>query len=308
MRWFTRSGDPSPPVRPANAAELDDAVRLVLGDDACSARVSHFVELAQGASGRAGGLWIGHHHGRLVTAVLPVISQGRTMLLFLPAYRSDPATLQLTAAAVEAACERAAASGMQLAQALIETHDLPLRQTLESCGFQRLAELLYMQCPSDPRATPPVLPPQLHWLSYTPRTHALFARTIQATYEQSLDCPGLAGLRHMEDVIAGHKAVGEFDARLWLLLCRDQEPLGVLLLNPVSRADALDVVYAGLVPAARRRHLGQLLMQEAQALAASGGHQRLTLAVDASNGPAMRLYQRCGMRQISSKLALLRQF
>ena len=49
--------------------------------------------------------------------------------------------------------------------------------------------------------------------------HALFAETILQTYRDSLDCPGLNGVRQIEDIIAGHKASGEFDPALWFLLC-----------------------------------------------------------------------------------------
>src|SRR3712207_8951894 len=40
-------------------------------------------------------------------------------------------------------------------------------------------------------------------------------------FRSSLDCPALNGVRDMEDVLAGHKASGEFDPALWFLLSED---------------------------------------------------------------------------------------
>ena len=143
--------------------------------------------------------------------------------------------------------------------------------------------------------------------NYSARTHQLFQQTIARSYEQSLDCPGLSGMRKMEDVMAGHKGTGEFDPSLWFLLMENYEPLGVLLLGPAVHADALELVYLGLTPAARGRGLGDLLMNLALLSVVRQNRAELTLAVDSRNVPAMRLYFRHGLRRIGSRTALVRQ-
>src|SRR5690606_2604680 len=130
----------------------------------------------------------------------------------------------------------------------------------------------------------------LRAVTYSPDTHADFAATVQASYEQSLDCPALNGLRDIEDVLAGHRATGDFDPNLWTLLLEHDRPIGVSLLARLPYADSCELVYFGLVPAARGRGLGHLAMQHTLATLARTDLSRLTLAVDANNLPAYRLY------------------
>src|SRR5256885_2868076 len=144
----------------------------------------------------------------------------------------------------------------------------------------------------------------MNWDTYSPATHGDFARTITATYEASLDCPRLNGMRGIEDVIAGHKSAGEFDPKLWFLL-RDgsQAPVGAMLLNRSPRTEALEMVYLGLVPGARHRGLGDLMMRHALASANAVGLRKLSLAVDSNNAPALRLYHRHGMSKVCTRVA-----
>ena len=107
--------------------------------------------------------------------------------------------------------------------------------------------------------------------------------------------------------MAGHKGTGEFDPSLWFVLMENHEPLGVLLLGPAVHADALELEYLGLTPAARGRGLGNLLMNLALLSVVRQNRAELTLAVDSRNVPAMRLYFRHGLRRIGSRTALVRQ-
>jgi mycothiol synthase len=111
----------------------------------------------------------------------------------------------------------------------------------------------------------------------------------------------------MEDVLAGHKASGEFDAGLWMLLYEGDAPRGALLLSRAQPADALELVYLGLAPEARGRGLGDLMMRQALAATAASGAGRLSLAVDSNNVPALKLYYRHGMQRVGAKMALMRQ-
>jgi ribosomal protein S18 acetylase RimI-like enzyme len=119
----------------------------------------------------------------------------------------------------------------------------------------------------------------------------------------------------MEDVIAGHKASGEFDPGLWFLLTETfadgnvparRVPRGVLVLGKLPRTDAVELVYLGLTPAARGRGLGAMVLRHALGTVARIERARLTLAVDSANVPALKLYYRQGMQQIATKVAMMR--
>src|SRR5206468_2654294 len=152
----------------------------------------------------------------------------------------------------------------------------------------------------------PSWPEGMERVNYSASTHADFARAILDSYQQSLDCPKLSGLRHIEDIIAGHKATGEFDPTKWFL-ARDRssgQGLGVLLLARAPRTDTVELVYLGLAPAARGRGLAKVMMRHALATAAHMGASRFCLAVDAENVPALKLYYAAGMARAGSRVAM----
>jgi ribosomal protein S18 acetylase RimI-like enzyme len=249
---------------------------------------------------------------RLLWAILPVVSPGRTMLLFSPSFL--PPALQDTQAAhlVERALETHRARSVDLVQVLLDPDDQTVaRMYQHACGFEQLAELIYLD--RDVHRVPDApLPSNYAWETYSSTNHDAFARAVIASYAGSLDCPRLNGRRHIEDVLTGHKAAGEFDPNLWLLLrCRNGpsgsgQEAGVLLMSRSTRSSAVELVYLGLAPQHRGRKLGDAMMCRACAMAASIGSRRLSLAVDSNNTPALRLYRRHGMTQLCSRLALLR--
>ncbi len=117
-------------------------------------------------------------------------------------------------------------------------------------------------------------------------------------------------MRTIEDTITGHKATGEFNPDTWFLLtpadAASSEISGVLLLSHVSQTDALELVYLGLSPAARGKGLGHYMMRLALATTAQANLRRLTLAVDAANAPALKLYYAHGMQRLTARAAFLR--
>jgi ribosomal protein S18 acetylase RimI-like enzyme len=202
-------------------------------------------------------------------------------------------------------CAAFARRDIHLAQVLLEPGNYPARKLFNQCGFSDLAELLYLQ--THVRNVPdPAMPLGFTWENYTPATHGQFVKTIQASYEDSLDCPALTGLRHMEDVIASHKASGEFDPNHWFLLAESGTPIAALLLAKAPRTDAMELVYLGLTPAARGRGLGALVLRKALRVTQDEEISRLSLAVDAANVPALKLYYRHGMERVGSKQAMIR--
>ena len=243
----------------------------------------------------------------IVGMCLWVGSPGRTALLFTP--RAGPGTgvsEGAVTAAVQAALEEARAAGILLVQAMVEPGDTVAAGLLGRAGLRLLARLIYME------RTPPLLPPHvtlpadLHLESYSAAAHGAFCEAITRSYENTLDCPALAGLRDVEDVLTGHQAVGRFDPQLWSVLLLGGRPAGCLLLAEIPARNALELVYLGLAPEARGRGLGRTLMQRVLAIGARRHFGVLSLAVDAANAPALALYRRVGYRPVAERAALIR--
>ena len=301
---------PQTPYRPVARGEIDDALRLILatsGKVASDEQVLDFLNFAMHRGMDLDQIRVADQGGRMVWAVLPVLSPGRTMLLLSPPRVARPLSDTVAPGLIEHVVAQFAANGVHLAQVLIDPKDASLIALYGGCGFEHLAELIYLHR-AVRAAKVPARPDGHHWTHYSPQSHGTFARAIAASYAGSLDCPALNGRRGMEDVIAGHKAAGEFDPRLWHLLCADghDEPLGVLLLARSARSEALELVYLGVAPQARGQGLGGLMMRQALAVAGASGCGLLSLAVDARNAPALKLYYRSGMSRVCTRVALLR--
>jgi len=304
------SDDPSAIVRSANADELEPAIRLILGNQGQVISDQHVSEFLAFASERGIDLEllrIAEQNGKVTLAALPIQSPGRTALMFhsLPPSKAGE---QVLSRVIDAVCDATAPKGVDLAQVLLDPTDEVMRRVYAAARFDLMAELIYLQGVPRPDAAPPILPPDFRWVNYTAGTHDQFARTILASYQQSLDCPALNGMRDIDDVLDGHKASGVFDGRFWSLLCQGDEPRGVLLMASSGRSeDQMELVYVGLPPESRGRKLGEILVRQAMATVAMEKHKRLALAVDAKNIPALKLYYRHGMNRITSKLAMMRE-
>jgi len=176
-----------------------------------------------------------------------------------------------------------------------------LAEALGRAGLERLAVLIYMRRavgPGDAHLAPG---PDLVWRHYSAFRHRLFVRAIRQTYDNSLDCPGLAGLRTVDDVLATHKHTGSFMPRAWHVALADREPVGVELVNNLEGRGEL--VYLGVSAAARARGLGKVLLSRAIRDTAAMGLPKMGLAVDAGNEPALRLYRRMGFQELRRRLA-----
>lgn len=296
-------------MRLAQRQDVEAALRLILtppGGSLDPAALAEFAKLADERGLNLEALHVALRGEKVVSAVLPVISPGKTALLLCPFEGGPkPATGAITALA-HAAAAYCAARGVQLVQSLVDPTDSVLQHSLAGAGLHRMAELYYLHVAVPQSVAVPELPAGMSLLQYAPQLHDWFGRTILASYQQSLDCPALNGRRSIEDIMAGHKASGEFDPSTWFLLREGDAALGVLLLSVSLRNDAMELVYLGLAAPARGRRIGELLMRIALATSSARNMPRLCLAVDSQNTPAIKLYYRHGMQRVGSKIALLR--
>lgn len=283
-------------VRRASPDELDLSLELLFrSPHTSSARVRQMAEafktFAETQELDISRAWLVLRGARpcLACILLPSPGQCGTAMLSPVIPARDRAAM---AQALRALLDEARLAGLCMVQAIYE-QDCGLDATLTDAGFQSLARLTYMEC-DVPSATPRKSSPDVAWLTYNADTHAQFAAVIEASYEGSLDCPGLTGVREIEAIIEAHKAAGVFQPKTWLLLLQNGQPAGVLLLNAVAYRLALEVVYMGIIPTFRGQGLGRMLIARAVAEARHRNIETLMLAVDDANTPARRIYESVG--------------
>ena len=240
---------------------------------------------------------------RLTYALLPAVLPGRTLMLLSgsPAERVSHADAALL---IKSVTDEYLAADLSMMQVLIDPEDASSLANYALCGFARMAELIYLEGPT--RLATYEFPPEVTLLSYSPALHEDFALAISASYEETLDCPALNGVRHIEDIMVGHRAAGEYNPNNWLLLRDAAGPAGVMILSKTPDSFVMELVYVGLAPRARGRGLGIRLMLLAITRAYQARCQRLMVAVDAHNTPAMNMYFRAGMQRIGSRMAMVR--
>jgi mycothiol synthase len=306
-----RSRDAGEPIyRPVRRGEIDAALRMILGvgrHEATDEQVLDFLSFAVSRGINVNDIWIAQTTGALRWAFLPVVSPGRTMLMLAPGRSPGRVERQLIPALHDCVL-RDKASDVLLVQMLLAPSDgAAIAAYTGLAGYHVLAELAYLQASVRGQEPFPPLPAGWAMRNYSLADHGLFASAIARTYEGSLDCPSLNGRRDVDDIIAGHKAAGDFDPSLWFVLQdQSQTTLGALLLSRSAGNGQAELVYIGLSPQARGKGVGDLLIRFAKAVAGVAGRSNLSLAVDASNGPALRLYYRHGFARVGSRVALMR--
>ena len=295
-------------VRRAHPSECAAVLRLLFGRPELSSlevvrQVEAFRSFAESQKLALDLQWLIERDKQARAACMLICSPGRCGTVLLsdaiePADRAGAASALAQLVATAGRCR------LRLVQALLET-DFRGTDLLAGAGFARVGELQYMERPvSEPLRQRPDGPWQ--WLRYGRQHHHTFAQVIEASYEDTLDCPALTGVRDIEDVIAAHKAAGVFEPNGWLLLVCEGQPVGVLLLNRVVYRPALEILYMGLIPQARGRGWGHVLVQRAIAEAQHRDVGALLLAVDAGNTPARRIYMANGFSQTAERQVWLR--
>ncbi|MCH7960746.1 MAG: GNAT family N-acetyltransferase [Planctomycetes bacterium] len=248
----------------------------------------------------------------VLEACLSVAGAGRTAVLFLSG--PDPAGggHDDRVATIEAVCRFMANNDAPvLAQMLPEPDETWTIRALTEAGFSRVGDLAYLRRPLGGATQVPPLPtgivatPVREFRPGSADWRDL-GEAMERSYEQTLDCPELCGLRGTDDVIASHQAAGEWDPALWWVVREGDRPVGCMLLNPFPAQGSVDLVYLGLACEVRGRGVARALLAEGVARATECGHASMTCAVDRRNVPALRLYKGMGFAEFSGRVAFVR--
>lgn len=174
-------------------------------------------------------------------------------------------------------------------------------------GFRhvtRLRELaldLHFGVPARLAVKPPT---DLQFLPYGEADPQQFLATLEETYRDSLDFPEVNEVRTAQDALESYRNNGRADPRLWWLGMQGGRPVGVVIVD-LARKPEGNLLYLGVVPSARGQGLGRALLAHAARQSLAAGASSLTLAVDARNAPALRLYRRAGFRSVGQWEVLL---
>jgi GNAT superfamily N-acetyltransferase len=184
-------------------------------------------------------------------------------------------------------------AGVRLAQVLLRSSRGGDASLLVRHGYRFTAELLYLVC----EVTAAADVASDHELVFTAcgeQDRQRLLRVITATYDGTQDIPALNGLRSPEDVLDGYAHPGADATPHWFLVTHHSDDAGCLLLCDYPAAAQLELVYMGLVPAARGRGWGADIVRFTQYSALATQRTRVVLAVDAANDPALVTYGRAG--------------
>ena len=251
-------------------------------------------------------LWEAVRGDQLEAAALVVPHPGRSGLLLATAPR-DATHSATVAATVRALLHHVRTDErIRLIQALSAPAETLRSKSWTDAGLRHLASLDYMERPiATPWPDPRPGPAGITLAPWDPADRRGLEALLAETYEETLDCPGLAQMRDAADILDGHLAAGEHDPRLWLIARHAGRAVASLLLAPCAATDSVEVVYLGIVPAFRGRGLGGALLSSGAALVRHRQERTLALAVDARNTPAVALYARAGFRTVRRREAFV---
>jgi ribosomal protein S18 acetylase RimI-like enzyme len=214
------------------------------------------------------------------------------------------------------------ADRVTLVQALPEPRETWATSALEHAGFLSVGRLLYLRRPATPQPfesrfpAVPVWPAGVDVVRVDQFTDAAardraLVEALDRSYEATLDCPELCGLRRTEDILASHRGTGRYDPSLWWVVLAQGVPHGCMLLSRCPETATMELVYLGLSPALRGRRIGAgLLALGIRAACAPGpeglrGSVDIACAVDRRNAPALGLYERAGFRPFAERVAMV---
>lgn len=248
----------------------------------------------------------GMRPGAFRQVCLAVPGIGNTAMFF-----TSPAPTAADQVELSAVIRRAAEGlgGGRLGQVLLDTDDRSALEAYRGAGFTVLTDLLYMRRGLRTPAWPSIPKPPiggLHTESWDGRNESTIIDVMERTYEGTLDCPELCGLRRTRDVYESHRSVGSFDPDFWWIIQVDDQALGLALLNPSPELDSVELVYLGLAQELRGKGVARWALAQAGSAASSRRESWLTCAVDARNFTARKLYEALGFSEFARRVAMVR--
>ena len=305
-------GDSTLEIKELSAGEQESGMRLALREleeAQYQVQAEAFCEAESSSVPARVRLWGAFQKGILAGSLLVQVQPGRSALLWPPRLIAGEPR-ETARHLMDAALQSLAASDLRIIQALLPTDVGEDADVLRIAGFRHFSDLLYLVCLDRDFPTVPMMPGSLasgvEFLAIGSEQEQWIANLVEATYIDTLDCPAVNGLRCIEDVLLGYRATGKHDSQGWLIVRHRGEDIGCLITADYPQHNTRELIYMGLAPAARRQGLGTTIIRHALWLTAQAGQQRLVLAVDAANEPALRMYAAAGFQAWDRKSVFIR--
>ena len=171
---------------------------------------------------------------------------------------------------------------------------------LASAGMNPVAKLIQMERDEvrRPLASPAIQNGKLGFKQHDEISTRDWYAIIEATYIDTLDVPELNGLRNIENTLEGYASTQPRMTQpripgTWWVIQDGCVNIGCLLLTP-NDDQHCELTYLGLAPTSRGLGHSRAIMDHLDRWVTSHGFERMTLAVDIRNKPAIRLYQSRG--------------
>jgi GNAT superfamily N-acetyltransferase len=287
-------------VAPVTSADLLPAARQLFAaapDAERETRAERFAALVTSGEIDAAGLLLAKRNGTPVGAAVVQILPGGSAVVVPPSPEGGIASDALAAASVALLRN----SPSVIAHLFLDVPEVSKAAPLIRHGFRSAATITHMLRDLDHLPPPPV------GLTFDPSASspALFGETLLATYDGSLDVPEANTDRPADDILTGYRP-GQPDPPHWWL-ARDPagEPVGVVILVPPRFSPTWEVGYLGVVPVARGRGFGAVLVRFALRQLRDLGAAHVTLSVDSRNEPALAVYRRHGFRSYREQRVFL---
>ncbi|MDP7009571.1 MAG: GNAT family N-acetyltransferase [Phycisphaerales bacterium] len=240
--------------------------------------------------------------GDLDDGVILVTEGAGSVATFVPSTPTNATASSLIEVILEAKAEMGR-RGIATAHAILEPLNSSSQTLLKAAGFNELATLSYMDL--DKSAYERIPPhPSILLIESTHFTDEELCVMLSRTYVGSLDCPKILGTRNIADVLASHRGVGDHDPSHWFVIRKENTNAGVIFLNTVENSHAFELAYLGIFPEMRNQKVALSGLRNAITLAMNRGCDKISLAVDRDNTPAIQLYKKCNFRETANRIAL----
>lgn len=275
-KWIATISKLAPKLPQPQRQQLEDAARKAQG--LLYPATFHYL-LAQRQSQTVGVAWGQHLPGSM--------SQIRNVIM------THTEAEQTALALVNGMDQEFEKQGVSFSMIILEESSSTLRSTLEYSGYDSLCQVETMYQPLiSARAQP--LTSTLEFVSGAESKRTELISIIEATYQQSLDCPKLQDMRSTNDILDGYQQQGSIPVDGWSFVHHGNTVIGCLLMTAFEGEKYWELTYFGLTPEARGQGWGSQVVQQACSHAATAGAELLITTVDQANQPALAIYRQLG--------------